>query len=121
MLEVSVHRGVEAPAAADEVWATIVEPLMEMQSLFDRYGYLPAAGDRHLAEFFPYFLTDATRAGADYGVLLTTIEHRYGLRDGRIHSLKELADELKMSREGVRHIETRALRKLRHAVGAGIN
>ena len=32
-----------------------------------------------------------------------------------------LADELKMSREGVRHIETRALRKLRHAVGAGIN
>jgi RNA polymerase primary sigma factor len=45
------------------------------------------------------------------------IEHRYGLRDGRIHSLKELADELHMSREGVRHIETRALRKLRHAVG----
>jgi RNA polymerase primary sigma factor len=47
------------------------------------------------------------------------IEHRYGLRDGRIHSLKELADELHMSREGVRHIETRALRKLRHAVGLG--
>jgi RNA polymerase primary sigma factor len=46
------------------------------------------------------------------------IEHRYGLRDGRVHSLKELADELHMSREGVRHIETRALRKLRHAVGA---
>jgi RNA polymerase primary sigma factor len=45
------------------------------------------------------------------------IEHRYGLRDGRVHSLKELADELKMSREGIRHIETRALRKLRHAVG----
>jgi RNA polymerase primary sigma factor len=49
------------------------------------------------------------------------IENRYGLRDGRVHSLKELADELHMSREGVRHIETRALRKLRHAVGAGIN
>jgi RNA polymerase primary sigma factor len=45
------------------------------------------------------------------------IEHRYGLRDGRVHSLKELADELNMSREGIRHIETRALRKLRHAVG----
>src|SRR5919199_992540 len=49
------------------------------------------------------------------------IENRYGLRDGRVHSLKELADELHMSREGIRHIETRALRKLRHAVGAGIN
>lgn len=46
------------------------------------------------------------------------IENRYGLRDGRIRSLKELAKELNMSREGIRHIETRALRKLRHAVGA---
>jgi RNA polymerase primary sigma factor len=45
------------------------------------------------------------------------IENRYGLRDGRVHSLKELAEELNMSREGIRHIETRALRKLRHAVG----
>ena len=41
-------------------------------SLFDLYGALPAAGDRHLAEFFPYFLTDATHQGADYGVQLTT-------------------------------------------------
>ena len=39
------------------------------------------------------------------------IENRYGLRDGRVHSLKELAEELNMSREGIRHIETRALRK----------
>jgi len=45
-------------------------------ALLDVYGYLPAAGDRHVAEFFPYFLTDATRQGADYGVLLTLIEHR---------------------------------------------
>ena len=35
------------------------------------------------------------------------IENRYGLRDGRVHSLKELAKELNMSREGIRHIETR--------------
>ncbi|HEU4751799.1 MAG TPA: sigma-70 family RNA polymerase sigma factor [Armatimonadota bacterium] len=47
----------------------------------------------------------------------TVIENRYGLRDGRVRSLKELAKELNMSREGIRHIETRALRKLRHAVG----
>lgn len=44
--------------------------------LFQLYGALPAAGDRHLAEFFPYFLTDATGRGEDYGVLLTTIAHR---------------------------------------------
>jgi alpha-galactosidase len=48
-------------------------------SLLDRYGYLPAAGDRHVAEFFPYFLTEETGAGEDYGVLLTKIEHRYDM------------------------------------------
>ena len=31
--------------------------------LFDLYGALPAAGDRHLAEFFPYFLTRRDRLG----------------------------------------------------------
>jgi alpha-galactosidase/6-phospho-beta-glucosidase family protein len=44
--------------------------------LFKVYGALPAAGDRHLAEFFPYFLTDETHLGADYGVQLTRISHR---------------------------------------------
>src|SRR5262249_55542544 len=44
--------------------------------LFELYGALPAAGDRHLAEFFPYFLTDETHQGADYGVQLTRIPHR---------------------------------------------
>lgn len=44
--------------------------------LFDTYGALPAAGDRHLAEFFSYYLTDATGQGEDYGVLLTKIPHR---------------------------------------------
>jgi alpha-galactosidase len=44
--------------------------------LFDVYGSLPAAGDRHLAEFFPYFLLEETGQGADYGVQLTRIPHR---------------------------------------------
>jgi len=44
--------------------------------LFDLYGALPAAGDRHLAEFFPYFLTPKTDYGAEVGVGLTTIENR---------------------------------------------
>jgi alpha-galactosidase/6-phospho-beta-glucosidase family protein len=44
--------------------------------LFEMYGALPAAGDRHLAEFFPYFLVEETGQGADYGVQLTRIAHR---------------------------------------------
>ena len=49
------------------------------------------------------------------------IEKRFGLFDGRVYTLKEIADQLKMSREGVRHVQIRALRKLRDALyGAGI-
>jgi len=45
------------------------------------------------------------------------LEKRFGLFDGRIHTLKEIAEQLKMSREGVRHLQLRALRKLREALG----
>jgi alpha-galactosidase len=41
------------------------------------YGALPAAGDRHVAEFFPYFLGDGTGRGATYGVWRTPVDERY--------------------------------------------
>jgi len=48
--------------------------------LFQLSGALPVAGDRHVAEFFPYFLTDATQRGRAYGVTLTSIADRYRWR-----------------------------------------
>lgn len=39
---------------------------------------------------------------------------RYGLADGATHTLEELSNELGVTRERVRQIEKRALRKLRH-------
>jgi alpha-galactosidase len=45
-------------------------------ALFEAFGALPAAGDRHLAEFFPYFCTREMKKGAAMGVALTTIEDR---------------------------------------------
>lgn len=45
-------------------------------SLLETFGLLAVAGDRHLAEFFPYFLTASTNRGGDYGVELTTVAHR---------------------------------------------
>ncbi len=45
-------------------------------SLFEHLGVLFGAGDRHVAEFFPGFLTEAGARGARYGVVLTTVEHR---------------------------------------------
>lgn len=43
---------------------------------FRRFGVLPAAGDRHLVEFFPGFLTESSEWGRQWGVELTPIEER---------------------------------------------
>ncbi|MBN1344180.1 MAG: alpha-glucosidase/alpha-galactosidase [Phycisphaerae bacterium] len=44
--------------------------------LLRRYGALGAAGDRHLAEFFPGYLTPETHEGNRWGVVVTTIDER---------------------------------------------
>lgn len=77
--------------------------------LFRIFGYLPAAGDRHIAEFFPYFLTDGTKAGREYGVKLTTIEDRLSRRKNyrrQIQNMLNGKQPLKMrpSREAVSNI-----------------
>jgi len=51
--------------------------------LFDQLGVLFGAGDRHLAEFLPGFLTKANDWGARYGVLLTNVD------DHRLVNLKQ--------------------------------
>ena len=48
-------------------------------TLFKLYGALPAAGDRHIAEFFPHFINESTAWGADYDLRLTSIEDRQGM------------------------------------------
>jgi alpha-galactosidase len=66
-----------------------VEPEMDptVTSLLDRnrvkaqvfqiFDFMPMANDRHVAEFFPYFLSEAVGKGRRYGVKLTTVEERY--------------------------------------------
>lgn len=44
--------------------------------LFLKHGVFPYSGDRHNAEFFSEFLNEGTNKGADYGVMLTTIQER---------------------------------------------
>jgi alpha-galactosidase/6-phospho-beta-glucosidase family protein len=44
--------------------------------LFDRFGVLPGAGDRHVAEFFPGFITEQSEFGKRWGFELTSIEGR---------------------------------------------
>jgi alpha-galactosidase len=45
-------------------------------TLFENFGYFPAAGDRHLAEFFPNVLTRENGYGGKYWIGLTSIQRR---------------------------------------------
>jgi alpha-galactosidase len=65
--------------------------------LFERWGAVPAAGDRHLAEFLPSVLTEESGWGTSYGIELTTIatrqEHQAGYVadvDGWVAGTKDL-------------------------------
>jgi len=42
------------------------------------------------------------------------LEMRFGLKDGRPHTLEEVGQEFNVTRERIRQIESKALRKLRH-------
>jgi alpha-galactosidase len=53
-------------------------------TMLERWGTLPAAGDRHLAEFVPWILTEESDWGATYNMFLTSIELRQGHQDGYI-------------------------------------
>lgn len=57
-------------------------------ALFERYGWLAAAGDRHLAEFVPGFLVDEETIYR-YGFSRTPMSYRYG----RWHQLAAFATD----------------------------
>lgn len=48
-------------------------------ALLEVHGALPGAGDRHVAEFFPYFLNDESGHGERWNVRLTTVDKRVAL------------------------------------------
>jgi alpha-galactosidase len=72
----AANNSLPLPASRGDWHEPFVDRWKLKLKLFELYDALPAAGDRHLAEFFPYFLTDSTHKGADYGVQLTRIPHR---------------------------------------------
>jgi alpha-galactosidase len=73
------HFGEEAAkAAAGFRKRDLLEQHKVKLALFERFGVLPGAGDRHLVEFFPGFLTEESDWGKRWGVALTTIADREG-------------------------------------------
>ena len=85
--------------------------------------------DSHLGDFVEDSDSPAPSDSASYSLLreqlftvlhtLTTREEqviklRYGLEDGRPRTLEEVGRKFKITRERIRQIEAKALRKLRH-------
>jgi len=58
--------------------------------LFARFGVLPGAGDRHLAEFFPNFVTGDSGWGERWGFGLTSIATRERHQDEHIAAMESM-------------------------------
>ena len=85
--------------------------------------------DSHLGDFIPDEDAPAPAEAAAYSLLKEQIEDvlntlndreqnvlklRFGLEDGRARTLEEVGKEFDVTRERIRQIEAKALRKLRH-------
>ena len=85
--------------------------------------------DSHLGDFIPDVEATQPAELASYLMLREQIAEvlktlapreekvlalRYGLVDGRMHTLEEVGEEFEVTRERIRQIEAKALRKLRH-------
>jgi RNA polymerase primary sigma factor len=85
--------------------------------------------DSHLGDFIPDDDSPAPADAASYALLreqLSEVLHtltpreehvlklRFGLDDGRTRTLEEVGKEFNITRERIRQIEAKALRKLRH-------
>ena len=85
--------------------------------------------DSHLGDFLPDDKASEPADAATFALLQEQLANvlktrtpreemvlrlRYGLEDGRMHTLEEVGEEFQVTRERIRQIEAKALRKLRH-------
>lgn len=80
MLTIVMDKVLSGEIVVDEGDITVfADRFLVKARLFKAFGALPVAGDRHLAEFFPHFITEGTNWGQDYRFRLTGIEERMGV------------------------------------------
>ena len=110
-----------------------VEKVMEIQKIEqDPVSLETPIGeedDSHLGDFIPDDESPAPQDSAAYTLLKEQLEEvmqtltpreakvlklRFGLEDGKARTLEEVGREFKVTRERIRQIEAKALRKLRH-------
>ena len=110
-----------------------VEKVMEIQKIAqDPVSLETPIGeedDSHLGDFIPDDDSPAPQDSAAYTLLREQLEEvmstltpreakvlklRFGLEDGKARTLEEVGKEFQVTRESIRQIEAKALRKLRH-------
>ena len=74
--------------------------------------------DSHLGDFIPDEDASEPSEAASFSLLkeqlMEVLELRFGIVDGRTRTLEEVGKEFNVTRERIRQIEAKALRKLRH-------
>jgi alpha-galactosidase/6-phospho-beta-glucosidase family protein len=85
------------------VFDVFVDRLAVKLTLFEQLGVLFGAGDRHVIEFIPGLLTEASEWGRHYGVRLTTVDQREEMAQLRRAEVERFAggqtEELQRSTE----------------------
>jgi alpha-galactosidase len=89
--------GHEPKQGRDWTRADLMEVNQLKLELFRLTGALPAAGDRHVAEFFPGFLTEASGWGKRWGVSLTPIPEREADEANYVERLARLTSDPEVS------------------------
>ena len=121
------------PEESAEEMEIPVEKVMEIQKIAqDPVSLETPIGeedDSHLGDFIPDDESPAPHDSAAYTLLKEQLEEvmstltpreakvlklRFGLEDGKARTLEEVGKEFQVTRERIRQIEAKALRKLRH-------
>jgi len=80
--------------AAKEMFApSLIDAFKLKLALLEKYGHLPAAGDRHICEFFDSYLADIEQADRLYSIKPTSITERrdswFAAMRGYVHGMLE--------------------------------
>ena len=121
------------PGEISKVMDMSVEKIREIQKISQEPVSLETPigeeEDSHLGDFIPDDDALAPSEAAAYSLLKEQLEEvlstlnereqkvlklRFGLEDGRTRTLEEVGKEFDVTRERIRQIEAKALRKLRH-------
>ena len=114
---------------ADMSEEKVVEVMRVAQDLVSLEAPVGEEEDSHIGDFIKDDTQEAPEDAASLSMLKEQLESalytltprekdvlclRYGLEDGRCHTLEEVGQQFNVTRERIRQIEAKALRKLRH-------